>query len=487
MQLSDLLPSELAGLVKPNPSIAGIACDSRKVGTGFLFGAWQGAKGHGMEYARQAVQQGAAAILTDQGNYKADDLFQSGVAVIPCDNPRRVFALAAARFYHQQPDHCVAVTGTSGKTSVASLTRQILSYCGHKAAALGTIGITTDEGTHYGSLTTPDPASLHATLADLAGQGITHLAMEASSHGLDQHRLDGVTLQAAAFTNLGRDHMDYHPTMEDYFQAKARLFTELLPDKAPAIIWADTQWGQRMADVARQAGRDVKTVGEKGHWISLQSVRAEGFRQHLTFVLEGEVMQASLPLAGSFQAANALVSLGLCLAIGCDRAKAVKALEHISGIPGRLELVGLLQHGAHVFVDYAHKPDAVENVLKALRPMTKGRLFIVLGAGGDRDKGKRELMGRAAAAFADQVIITDDNPRSEDPDLIRKAIQTGAPDAQMIADRAVAIESAIVALQPGDALVVAGKGHETGQIIGDKVLPFSDHDVIKTVIQKNGL
>jgi UDP-N-acetylmuramoyl-L-alanyl-D-glutamate--2,6-diaminopimelate ligase len=380
-----------------------------------------------------------------------------------------------------QPAHIVAVTGTAGKTSVAEFTRQIFAKLKHKAGSLGTLGFIGPDGPEYGSLTTPDPVTLHQRLEALAKAGITHLAMEASSHGLDQLRLDGVRLKAAAFTNLGRDHLDYHPDMESYFAAKLRLFDDLLPKGAPAIINLDGDRGAEAAVAAGFAGRQVFTVGKRGEDIRLLSAEAFGFGQKLSLAHRNKTYEVNLPLVGAFQVQNALVAAGLAISLG-EKPKAVfSALEHLSGVPGRLERVGVF-NAAPVFVDYAHKPEALQHALTAIRPSVSGKLIVVFGCGGDRDPGKRPIMGRIASQFADLVVVTDDNPRSEDPALIRQAIMAAAPEAIEIGDRARAIRDAIRHLSAGDALLIAGKGHETGQIIGSEVLPFSDHEVARGVI-----
>jgi UDP-N-acetylmuramoyl-L-alanyl-D-glutamate--2,6-diaminopimelate ligase len=388
----------------------------------------------------------------------------------------------AAQFYPRQPDHLVAVTGTSGKTSVAVFARQIFAAAGKEAASLGTIGVVSRKRSEYGSLTTPDPVVLHAELDRLAGEGVTHAALEASSHGLDQRRLDGIRIEAAAFTNLGRDHMDYHPTVEAYLAAKLRLFRDILPASGAAIIDMD---GARAPDVlaaARARGQELIRVGRAGVELRLVDLKPEGFRQRLRVEAFGRDHDILLPLAGAFQASNALVAAGVAIATGIDAGVALAALGKLQGAPGRIELVGRKQNGALVFVDYAHKPDALVSVLTALRPMTRGRLVVVFGAGGDRDPGKRPLMGAAAVANADAVIVTDDNPRSEKPAAIRKAILAAAPGATEIGDRGEAIARAIAMLGPGDVLCIAGKGHETGQIVGDRTFHFSDHEAVRAAL-----
>lgn len=458
--------------------ITGLTADSRAVKEGFLFAALKGAAADGARFAGDAVSRGAAAILT------AADAAELGAAVpqLRAADPRRELALMAARFYPRQPETLVAVTGTSGKTSVTVFARQIFAAAGHEAASIGTIGVVTNHGATYGSLTTPDPVELHRTLDRLAGEGVTHAALEASSHGLDQRRLDGLRLTAAGFTNLGRDHMDYHPTVADYLAAKLRLFREVLPPGATAVVDGDSPFSREVAAAAAAAGRKPMVVGHDGHEIWLVDAVPDARGQRMVMEVFGHRYDVLLPLAGTFQASNAVMALGLALAAGIPAEVAVPALEGLEGAPGRLEKVGETAAGAQVFVDYAHKPDAIRAMLQALRPMTRGRLIVVLGAGGDRDAGKRPLMGAAAAEAADVVIVTDDNPRSEDPARIRAAILEAAPMATEIADRGAAIRAAVAMLQAGDVLCIAGKGHETGQIIGDRVLPFSDHEAARAAL-----
>ena len=460
--------------------VAGISSDSRRVEPGFLFAALQGTRADGASFVADAVKRGAAAVIAARGSLTTDP----GVPVIAIDDPRHALALAAAIFHGVQPETMVAVTGTSGKTSVASFTRQIWEQAGLAAASIGTTGVVAPGREEYGSLTTPDPVTLHLLLAELAGAGVTHAAMEASSHGLDQRRLDGVRLAAGGFTNLGRDHMDYHPTVEEYHAAKMRLFTELLPKGAPAVVFADDTWSQPTIDAARGAGLEVLTVGRKGDFLQLKRVEHERFRQRAEIATGGEIYEIDLPLAGDFQIANALVAAGLAISTGLEAGKALMALEGLKGASGRLEHVGTTPEGAPVYVDYAHKPDALENVLKAVRPFTTGRVLVVFGCGGDRDRGKRPIMGEIATRLADVSIVTDDNPRSEEPAAIRAAIMEAAPGAIEIGDRRQAIREAIAMLHAGDTLVVAGKGHEEGQTVGDVTLPFSDHAEVRAALSE---
>jgi UDP-N-acetylmuramoyl-L-alanyl-D-glutamate--2,6-diaminopimelate ligase len=472
--LCDLLP----GATDDTRAIAGVALDSRAVGPGFAFFALAGAKADGNEFIDKAVAQGATAIITEK---MPDGWPCTHVACVVVPNARKAVARAAAIFYPRQPKIMVAVTGTSGKSSVADFTRQIFEHCGHDSASLGTIGVIARGQADYGALTTPDPISLHHRLDALSHAGIDHAVMEASSHGLDQYRLDGVRLKAAAFTNLGRDHLDYHATMDDYFHAKMRLFRDLLPKGAPAVIYADDAWSTRAMDVAQQTGHPVFSVGMRGQTIRLASLQRDGFTQTLILETASGSHRVRLPLAGDFQAANALVAAGLVMACGVNETSVFNAIAQLKGVPGRLEPIGHL-NGALALVDYAHKPEALAHALDALRPYASARLICVFGCGGDRDPGKRPIMGEIAARKADVVIVTDDNPRSENPAAIRASILAAAPGAREIGDRAAAIETAVSMLVPGDVLIVAGKGHETGQIIGEKTLPFSDSAVLSAAL-----
>ena len=480
MKLRDLFSGDAVVDVRHHDvAVGGLAVDSRAVRPGDVFFALAGAKTDGARFVDQAIVSGAAAVVSDR--LPADD---NRVPFIAVPNPRRALALAAARFYPRQPQTIAAVTGTSGKTSVAAFTRQIWERLGHASASIGTIGLVSPKRTIYGSLTTPDPIALHRSLDELAGEGVTHLALEASSHGLDQHRLDGVRVSAGAFTNLSRDHMDYHPTVQHYLAAKLRLFTDLIVDGGAAVIAADHEHSQAVFDAARGRKLRITTVGRQGDGIRLLDAAIDGFAQRLTIEHDGRKRKLHLPLVGEFQIENSLVAAGLALATGGDAEQVFAAIEHLEGAPGRLELVGE-RNGAPVFVDYAHKPDALAKALEALRPYAKHRLVVVFGAGGDRDAGKRPLMGAIAAENADTVIVTDDNPRSENPALIRVAILAAAKGAREIGDRSEAIRTAIAGLQDGDALLIAGKGHETGQIVGDKVLPFSDHEAAAAALAEH--
>ena len=461
-------------------AVAGLTADSRQVEPGFLFFALHGAKADGAGFAADAARRGAAAIVAARGAVTAP----AGAPVIEVEEPRLALALAAARFFSGQPATMVAVTGTSGKTSVASFTRQIWEQAGLAAASIGTTGVAAPGRDEYGSLTTPDPVELHRLLRELAEAGVTHAAMEASSHGLDQRRLDGVRLAAGAFTNLGRDHMDYHPTVEDYHRAKMRLFAELLPKGAPAVVFADDVWAEPTVAAARARGLAVATVGRQGDLLTLKRAEHERFRQRAEIAHDGRIHEIDLPLAGDFQIANALVAAGLAIVTGTPADTALAALEKLKGASGRLEHVGTRANGAPVYVDYAHKPEALENVLLAVRPFTTGRVVVVFGCGGDRDRGKRPIMGEIATRLADVVIVTDDNPRSEEPAAIRAAILAAAPGAREIGDRRAAIRAAIGMLRSGDTLVIAGKGHEAGQTVGSVTSHFSDHEEARAALRE---
>ena len=459
--------------------IAGLSADSRAIESGFLFAALPGSAADGARFAGDAVGRGAVAILAGRAA-KVD--VGPDVAVVRADDPRLALALMAARFHPRQPEKLVAITGTSGKTSVAAFARQIFEAAGKSAASIGTLGVVSRKWTEYGSLTTPDPVALHAMLDRLAGDGVSHAAIEASSHGLDQRRLDGLRIVAAGFTNLGRDHLDYHPTVADYLAAKLRLFTAILPGEGAAVVDMDGAHAGEVAAAVADRGQRLIGIGWQGRDLRLIENRPDGFSQRLRIEAFGKPYTILLPLAGGFQVSNALVATGLAIGAGIDADTALGALTTLEGAPGRIELVGRKANGALVFVDYAHKPDALESVLTALRPMTSGKLVVVFGAGGDRDQGKRPLMGEAAARLADTVIVTDDNPRSEEPATIREAIMTGVPDAIEIGDRARAIREGVAMLAPGDVLCVAGKGHETGQIVGTQNFDFSDHAVVRGIL-----
>ena len=456
--------------------VTGLAVDSREVRDGYLFAALPGTKMHGGEFIQYALRMGASAILTDmEGARIAEDaLAGSPAALVIAADPRQTLAFAAALWFGAQPDTVVAVTGTNGKTSVASFVRHIWQSLGLMAINLGTTGV---EGEWEMPLahTTPEPITLHRALAEAAQAGVTHAAMEASSHGLAQRRLDGVNLAAAGFTNFTQDHLDYHQSFEAYFDAKAGLFARVLPEDATAVVNIDDARGVDMLAIARARGQEVLTVGQgDGADLALLAQRFDATGQDVRFRFGGAEQQLRLDLIGGFQAENVMVAAGLVIASGADPARVFEVLPKLRTVRGRMQLAATRANGAAVFVDYAHTPDAVATAARALRPHVMGRLVAIVGAGGDRDAAKRPLMGQAAAEHADQVIVTDDNPRSEDPAAIRAAVMQGAPQATEVGDRAEAILRGVDALGPGDALLICGKGHETGQVVGDTVYPFDD-------------
>lgn len=469
VMLQDLIPD-----IEENVEITGLTMDSRQVKPGFLFAAVPGADVDGREYITQAIAAGAAAILVPRNTEisGADDTL-----FIYDKHPRQRFADMAATFYGRQPKMTAAITGTNGKSSCVTFVRQLWSMLGYQAASVGTLGVTAPGLEISGGLTTPDAAGLHARLAEIADLGVTHLAMEASSHGLHQHRMDGVNVRIAAFTNLSRDHLDYHADMAEYLAAKTRLFSELLVPGGKAVLNADAPEFEDLVEALDGYSQKVISYGKKGETIHLKEVQPTSEGQKISLDIDGNSFEVTLPLAGYFQVENVLCSLGIVLASGATAEQAVPLLEKLEGVPGRMELIG---NG--VYVDYAHTPDALETVLKALRPHTEGNLHVVFGCGGDRDRGKRPEMGHVAAELADSVIVTDDNPRTEDARTIRKEILAACPDAQEIGDRKQAIETAIGKLHAGDILLIAGKGHETGQIVGDKVLPFDDRTLAREAI-----
>lgn len=460
-----------------DPQITGISLDSRQVKPGHLFAALPGSARHGGDFIQYALRMDAAAVLTDRAGAKiASGLLKDwDGALIVAEDPRAALAGAAALWFAAQPDPVVAVTGTSGKTSVTNFTRQIWQTLGFSAISLGTMGV---EGDFQAKLahTTPDPLTLHRVLAEAAAAGVTHAAMEASSHGLDQRRLDGVRIRAAGFTNFSQDHLDYHKDFDDYFAAKALLFNHILEEGAAAVINTDSDRGRQMAGIAGERGLSLTRVGRDARAdLRILDQRYDATGQDLRFSVAGKPHLVRLPLIGGFQAENVLLAMGLVMATGTPADEIIPVLPGLTTVRGRMELAARRENGATVFVDYAHKPGAVIAALQSLRPHVMGRIIAVIGAGGDRDTGKRVLMGEAAREFADVVIVTDDNPRSEDPAIIRAAVMQGAgPEATEVADRAEAILRGVDALQPGDALLIAGKGHETGQIIGQDVYPFDD-------------
>ncbi len=471
---------DLIGAAAPDGlRVSGITADSRNAAENFAFFAIAGAKSDGAKFANDAVARGASVVI---GEGERPPELLARIPFVQVRDIRRALALAAAKIFPHQPQTIVAVTGTNGKTSVASFVRQIWAATGRQAASVGTIGLVTPNGETTGSLTTPGPLSLHELFDRLAREGVTHMAMEASSHGLDQRRLDGVRLAAGAFTNLTRDHLDYHKTLDEYRAAKLRLFDTLLPAGAAAVVDADEDNAPRVGEIAKEKGLRFFSAGKRGENLRLLASRINGFAQHLEVLADGVTHSVKLPLVGAFQVSNALVAAGLAIVTGTDTAQALAALENLKGAAGRLELVGE-KSGAPIFVDYAHTPDALENSLTALRPYVKGRLAVVFGAGGDRDAGKRPLMGAAAAKHADVIYVTDDNPRSEAPAEIRRAILREAEGAIEIGDRTEAIREAVRALKAGDVLLVAGKGHETGQILRDRTIPYTDHDAVKAALK----
>ena len=456
--------------------VTGLAVDSRSVRNGDLFAALPGSRVHGAEFIQSALRKGATAILTDRdgAQFAERDIARSNAVMVVAEDPRQTLAFAAALWFAAQPETVVAVTGTNGKTSVATFTRQIWSLLGQASVSIGTMGV---EGAWNAALahTTPEPVTLHRLLSEIADRGIQHAAMEASSHGLDQRRLDGVRLAAAAFTNLSHDHLDYHPGFDEYFAAKAGLFSRILSEDGTAVINLDDPYGGSMAEIVRERGQNLIAIGQGSDAnlrIRMQRYWADG--QILRFEWNGHARQIQLKLIGGFQAENVLTAAGLAIASGSDPEDVFETLERLEGVRGRLELVATRGNGGAVFVDYSHTPHALKSALKALRPHVLGRLAVVFGAGGDRDPYKRPMMGEAARLNADVVFVTDDNPRTEDPAAIRTAVMDGCPEATEIPDRAEAILRGVDTLQPGDALLVAGKGHETGQIVGDDVFPFND-------------
>lgn len=473
-RLSELVRRELA----QDPEITGVTADSRKVGPGMLFAALPGTRTDGRAFVPQALAQGAAAVIAES------EIEGAEAPIVVTPDPRRAYALAAAAYFGAQPGVCVAVTGTNGKTSVATFCRQIFTRLGRNAASMGTLGVrTADEQLTPPGLTTPDAADVAELLAELVGKGVTNLALEASSHGIDQRRLDGVKLTAAGFLNLTQDHLDYHGTMEAYLAAKLRLFETLLTRGGTAVLNADSDAYPAFAAAAVQAGHTVFSVGENGQGLTLLDREPTPEGQRLTIEADGKLHHVALPLVGGYQASNALVAAGLCIATGEDVDQVLAALAHLEGAPGRLERVGQGPRGGDAYVDYAHTPDGLETVLTALRPHVRGRLLVVFGAGGDRDRGKRPIMGEIAVRLADLAIVTDDNPRSEAPAAIRAEILAGAKGAREIGDRREAIRAAVAELVEGDVLVVAGKGHEQGQIVGDVVHPFDDVTEVRAALE----
>ena len=478
MRLADL--ASAAGMdagASGDAAVTGFAIDNRKVAPGNVFGAFQGAEVNGEDFIPAAVAAGAIAVVA------RPEARVEGALHIADPLPRRAFARLAAKFFTPVPANVVAVTGTNGKTSTVEMTRQIWRMCGHSAASIGTLGVTTPDESVSTGLTTPDIVTFLSNMTGLSREGVTHVAYEASSHGLSQYRNEGLPVMAGAFANLSRDHLDYHPDMEDYFAAKMRLFTEVVDDGGTAVIWADDEWSARAAEVATTRGLKPFTVGEGGKAIRLISRKPGALGQETKIVCEGQAYAIRLPLIGSYQVANALVAAGLAIASGCASAQVFDAVSRLQPVRGRLERAAITQAGAPVYIDYAHTPDALEAAIAALRPHVSGRLITVFGAGGDRDKGKRAPMGEVAVQGSELVFVTDDNPRGEDPASIRAEVMRGAAGAQEIGDRRQAIAAAIAAAGSTDIVLVAGKGHEQGQIIGAganrRVLPFDDVTVAR--------
>ena len=460
-----------------NLDIRGLAADSRSVEPGFLFAAIPGSRTDGRAFIEDAIARGAVAVLAPPGT--GAERADGRIPYLLDENPRRRLALMAARFFGCQPEKVAAVTGTNGKTSVVSFTRQIWAALGKPAASLGTLGLEGMGEETLAGLTTPDPIALHRMLAEIADAGISRLALEASSHGLDQFRLDGVRVTAAAFTNLTRDHLDYHVTATAYLAAKARLFSEVMAPGGHAVLNADTPECAVLSALCREHGHKVVTYGHAGRDLRLIAIEPSPEGQRLSIEILGARHEIDLPLVGGFQASNALCALALVLSDEVEAVAAVEALGHLRPVRGRLERAAQVIGGGIVYVDYAHTPDALSSVLQALRPHAKGRLVVVFGCGGDRDPGKRPEMGAIAEALADRIIVTDDNPRNEDPESIRQAVLAACPSAVEIGDREVAIRKAIADLEDGDVLVLAGKGHESGQIVGDTVRPFDDAETAR--------
>ncbi|MDB5407482.1 MAG: UDP-N-acetylmuramyl tripeptide synthase [Rhodospirillales bacterium] len=475
--------SAAAAAADDSPDILGLTADSRAVKPGYLFAALPGVKLDGARFIEDAVERGAVAVLAaDAHGLEALQTRPRPVAVVADSNPRRRLALMAARFHAPQPATVAAVTGTNGKTSVAHFTRQIWQALGTPAASVGTLGIIAPDEVIAGAMTTPDPVTLHRELAALAKRGIQNVALEASSHGLDQSRLDGLRIAAAAFTNLTHDHLDYHGSMAAYGDAKLRLFTALLEASGTAVLNADSGAYPKFATACRARKLRILSYGEnEAADLRIRDRRATSEGQLLDISILGVRHEVLLPLAGAFQASNVMAALGLVIACGADPADAVATLPSLTGVPGRLQRVAALANGASVYVDYAHTPDALDTVLRALRPHVTGRLVAVFGAGGDRDAKKRPVMGAVVHRLADVAIVTDDNPRSEDPATIRAAIRASCPSSREIGDRAAAIRTAMQELGSGDVLVIAGKGHETGQTIGAIVHPFDDSEVARGI------
>ncbi len=489
MRLSELMHASAPGANHaPDPEITGLSADSRAIEPGYLFAALPGSRLDGRRFIADALDRGAAAVLAPPGTALPPDGRQATIPLIAEENPRRRFALLAARFFGAQPRIACAVTGTNGKTSVAWFTQQIWAALGHRCAAMGPLGLRVTGGVDAGdgasapALTTADPVTLHRELAALAASEVDHLVLEASSHGLEQARLDGIAFCAGAFTNISRDHLDYHGTMAAYRAAKLHLFTALLPPAAHAVLNADAEGFGAFREAAEGAGQKIITFGRKATDIRLVDATPVDAGQRLEIEVFGARHDVDFPLPAAFQASNALCALGLVIACGDHGEAALAALAALDGVPGRLQLVAERDNGAAVYVDYAHTPDALAHMLAALRLHTAAKLVVVFGCGGDRDPGKRSEMGAVARRLADVVMVTDDNPRTEDAAAIRRAILAACPHATEFGDRAAAIHTAAAGLEAGDTLVICGKGHESGQIIGDTVTPFDDAEVARAAV-----
>lgn len=459
--------------------VVGLTCDSREVKPGFVFAALPGTVTDGRKFIESALEKGASAIVS------TGDM-DLPVPYLASAEPRVAYAQMAAKLYAGQPKTLVAMTGTNGKSSTVEFLRQIWAYAGKQAACFGTLGVQAPKGYRPLTHTTPDAVALHKTLSELSSEGVTHAAMEASSHGLDQYRLDAVQITAAGFTNLTQDHFDYHADAEDYFLAKARLFAGLTPANAPVVINTNDEYGQRLVKMCEERGQDVMQVGWSGQDIRIDEVMPRAASQMITLVVKSERHKIELPLAGEFQVLNAISALGLAMVTGVEKGTALKALENLEGVAGRMERAGQTKDGAPIFVDFAHTEDGLDKLLRSVRPHTMGKIVVAFGCGGDRDPDKRPKMGKVAAKLADDVIVTDDNPRTEDAATVRKAVLKGCPDAAEIGDRAAAIREGIKRLAPQDCLVIAGKGHEQGQIVGTEVIPFSDVEQVKLALKELG-
>jgi len=475
MKLSELIkPLVHSG---PDAEISSLTCDSRAVNEGALFAALPGTVADGRDYIEQAIEKGAAAILS------TPDL-PIDLPYVASDNPRLTYSRLAAKLYAGQPETLVAMTGTNGKSSTVEFLRQIWSFAGFKAACFGTLGVTYEGGYLPLSHTTPDAVVLHQTLSKLAGMGVTHVAMEASSHGLKQYRLDSIDITASGFSNLTQDHFDYHPDMADYFETKSRLFTDLTPKDAPVVINVNDEHGRKLADICEARGQHVIRAGWAGDNIRIDEVMPRAASQLVDLIIDKKRYKVEIPLVGEFQVLNAVAALGLARETGVETSVAIEALGGLTGVAGRLEMAGKTKDGAPILIDFAHTEDGLDKLLRSVRPHTMGRMVIVFGCGGDRDPLKRPKMGAMAAKLADHIIVTDDNPRTEDAATIRKAVLTGCPDAEEIGDRAAAIRHGISILRPHDCLIIAGKGHEQGQIVGDKIIPFSDVVQAQSALQE---